>query len=544
MMFDTLFSSILWSNYLIFAILFVIIGFYKFLFWSYVIQLKEYRIDRFREYLGTPQWKSAFFNFWFLLEFLILLFVIIIIFDPRFEIIVFNMFFYFLVFELIFVIWKLARRNIRIPKITSRFIITSFVFSLLFFSLLILILITPIPVMAYIIILASFFLMPFLIFMAIFLTLPLVNFQKNKKIQNAVKKSKQLTNPIKVWITGSYWKSSIKEYLWQILASQSNVLTTPDNINTELWVSSVVENKLNNDYDYFVAEMWAYKIWEIDVLWKIVNHTYWFLTAIGNQHLALFWGIENTKIWKFQIANSPIANGWKVYVNYDNKHIRDYLDTYTWDASIFIKYGINNMGVDVKWQIHNIVDGFVDFSIYKDEEKYDFKTNLLWSHNILNLTGILGFCIDMWLDLEKVKDELLRLKVPKSTLEITKIWETILIDDTYNLSEDWLYAGLDVANSYWNDKKITLIVDDVLELWKLSEKKHEQIAENIVKNYKIDSIYYVGKNYKKSFEKWLKNAWYTWELTFPIEIFPKRKQVFLFEWRGAQKIFKKSLENA
>jgi len=52
--------------------------------------------------------------------------------------------------------------------------------------------------MAYIIILASFFLMPFLIFMAIFLTLPLVNFQKNKKIQNAVKKSKQLTNPIKV----------------------------------------------------------------------------------------------------------------------------------------------------------------------------------------------------------------------------------------------------------------------------------------------------------------------------------------------------------
>lgn len=366
-----------------------------------------------------------------------------------------------------------------------------------------------------------------------------MNYKKNKKIQNASSKSKSIDHPVKIWITGSYWKSSVKEYLWQILASQSHVLTTPDNINTELWVSSIVENKLTNDYDYFVAEMWAYKIWEIDTLWKIVNHKYWFLTAIGNQHLALFWGIENTKIWKFEIANNPIIHWWKVYVNYDNKHIRDYIETYPWDTSPFIKYGINNSNVDVKWQIHNIVNGMVEFSIYKDDEKYDCKTNLLWSHNILNLTGILGFCIDMWIDLETIQKELLQLKVPKSTLEITKLWEAILIDDTYNLSEDWLYAGLDVANSYWNDVKITLIVDDILELWKSAFVKHEQIAENIVKNYRVDAIFHVGKNYKKHFEKWLKNAWYRWEIITSIKNISDEKHVFLFEGRGAQKLFTK-----
>jgi UDP-N-acetylmuramoyl-tripeptide--D-alanyl-D-alanine ligase len=543
-MFENLFASILWSNYTIFAILFVIIGFYKFLFWSYVIQLKEYRIDRFREYLGTPQWKSALCNFWFILEFVVLVFTTTIIFDPQFEIVVYSMFFYFLVFELIFVIWKLARKNILIPKITSRFLITSLVFMFIFASLLTIILTTTIPILAYAIILVSFFSMPFLIFCSILITLPLVNYQKKKKIQSASKKSESIHHPIKIWITGSYGKSSVKQYLWQILASQSNVLTTPDNINTELWVSSIVENKLTDDYDYFVAEMWAYKIWEIDILWKIVGHKYWFLTAIWNQHLALFWWIENTKIWKFQIANSSIENWGKVYVNYDNKYIRDYIEDYSWDSSLFIKYGINNSEVDIKWQIHNIVDGFVEFSIYKDDEKYDFKTNLLWSHNILNLTGILGFCIDMWLDLDKIKKELLQLEVPKSTLEITKIWETIMIDDTYNLSEDWLYAWLDVANSYWDDTKITLVVDDILELWKLSEKKHEQIAENIVKNYRVDSIFHVGKNYKKNFEKWLENVWYTWEIISWVEINSATKQVFLFEGRGAMKIFKKSLADA
>ena len=33
--------------------------YYKFSFWLYVIQLKEYRLDRFKEYFGTKQWKRA-----------------------------------------------------------------------------------------------------------------------------------------------------------------------------------------------------------------------------------------------------------------------------------------------------------------------------------------------------------------------------------------------------------------------------------------------------------------------------------------------------
>jgi hypothetical protein len=46
-------SSII--NYSILLILAVLPILYKIIFWLYTIQLKEYRLDRFREYLSTPQ---------------------------------------------------------------------------------------------------------------------------------------------------------------------------------------------------------------------------------------------------------------------------------------------------------------------------------------------------------------------------------------------------------------------------------------------------------------------------------------------------------
>ena len=44
----------------------------KVLFWFFTIQLKEYRFDRFKEYLFTNQWKKAIFNFILNFQFLFL----------------------------------------------------------------------------------------------------------------------------------------------------------------------------------------------------------------------------------------------------------------------------------------------------------------------------------------------------------------------------------------------------------------------------------------------------------------------------------------
>ena len=80
---------------------------YKLLFWFYVIQLKEYRWDRFKEYLLTPQWNSAIINIWSVIELPLLLVSLIVLINEPFEIIIFNVLFVFMLIQNLFVVRKI-----------------------------------------------------------------------------------------------------------------------------------------------------------------------------------------------------------------------------------------------------------------------------------------------------------------------------------------------------------------------------------------------------------------------------------------------------
>jgi len=294
---------IIWTSfdYIIIFILALLPLLYKLFFWLYTIQLKEYRLDRFKEYLGTKQWKSALFNIFFIVEFILiiyysaiwLLYLLKMPIHIAFWWIWYHIMFYYLVILNIFVIWKIIRKRILKPKFTSRLIILLALFIIWWSLDLYLFYKFNLWNFTYLYVLSVFILMPAIIFFYNLLSLPLVKHKKNKQINSSIKKSEKINDVIKIWITWSYWKSSVKEFLSSILEQDWELLKTPENKNTEMSVSALVLNKLKNKYKYFVAEMWAYKIWEISLLWKIVNHKYWFLTAIWNQHIWLFWSQKN-----------------------------------------------------------------------------------------------------------------------------------------------------------------------------------------------------------------------------------------------------------
>jgi len=344
-------------------------------------------------------------------------------------------------------------------------------------------------------------------------------------------KSKIFNKPTKIWITWSYWKSSVKEYLSQILEKNSKVLITPKNINTELWISDLIIKKLKDKYDYFVVEMWAYKIWEIETLWEIVDHKYGFLTAIWNQHLALFWWIKNTIKAKSEIELKVIQNKWILYINWDDKNIeKAKFNKKTYIVTYWIKEKC-----DAKSEIIEVKKAITKFNFYYKWSKTSYKTNLLWTHNIINITWVLAFCYDIWIDKEIIKNSLLDLKMPNNTLDIIKYNDSVLLDDTYNLSEWWLYAWLEVLNSFVeNWWKSFLIMDDILELWKKSPTIHFEIWKKIAKKKLVDKVFYVWINNKKDFINWLISGWYKIESIIKNLNKIWKNDVLLFEWRKSQ----------
>ena len=522
---------------------------YKLSFWLYVIQLKEYRFDRLKEYLFTPQWKKAVFNFWFYLE--------IIVF---FESILFAMWkldyktmYYSLVFllqfESLYVFYKIFTLKFPKPKFTKRMIILAWINLLTI--LIVFLEIFLIPNSALLIIPKFLVFLPVVVIFWNELTWIFFDKAKEKIFKKAEEKMKNI-NIKTIWITWSYGKSSTKEFLWKLLENKFNVIKTPKNINTEIWVSNFILKNLDNEIKkskkepIFIVEMWAYSKWEISRLWKIVNHQDAFLTWIWNQHIWLFGSQQNLIDAKCEIWEKVLENKWKLYLNSSNLNfdknsfnLKDkiWIINFVWKTpSILSKLLENNQIVKYpeEFKITKIDENWTRF-VFNNQE---FETNIIWVGQIENLIWCIKYALNNWISLETIKQTIKNLKLPEKTMNI-KIekyekpplkYQITTIDDTYNLSVNGLINWVETIQ-YFKWKKL-LILDDILELGKDSHQIHRKIWQYLAN--KIDEILLVWVNYTQDIINWLKQAWFKWKiLQKPPHIV--EDYVILLEWRKAGK---------
>ena len=103
-----------------------------------------------------------------------------------------------------------------------------------------------------------------------------------------------------IGITGSFGKTSTKEFLSTILSSKYSILKTELSKNSAIGISETVLSQLF-DQEMFVVEMGAYKIGEIAEMVKLVQPEVGIITAINAQHQDLFGSIENTMKAKYEL---------------------------------------------------------------------------------------------------------------------------------------------------------------------------------------------------------------------------------------------------
>ena len=525
---------------------------YKLLFWLYLVQLKEYRCDRIKDYLRTPQWKKAIFNFFFFME----LSVFLLMYGYYFGYINYTLVYYSLVFllqaESLYVFWKIFSNKLFIPKFTKRLIILAFTNIITIIAGWLIIVLYP----NLILLIISFllFFLPVIVLFWNALTSIFFDKVKEKIFKKASQKIKEL-NIYTIAITGSYGKSSTKEFLAKLLENKFNVIKTPKNINTEIWISSFILNELENKIKksnkppIFIAEAGAYSKWEIKKIWEILNHKDWFLTWLGNQHLGLFWNEQNLVEGKFEIWEKVYENNGKLFINTSNIKILTDKIVITDKANI-VNYSVNKPNILKKLgkeQIITYPEEVKILNITKEKNVYwthfiwdnkRFFTNIIWIWQIENLIWAIKFALKKWISLDEISKTIKNLDLPNHTMQInehiiklpTREIKTIIIDDSYNLSVNWLINAIETIQFLDWDK--ILILDDILELGKQAHKIHYKIGQYLAS--KIDKILFVGVNYKKDLIKWLKESNFKWEI---LDKMPNiiKDSILILEWRRAQK---------
>ena len=429
-------------TFLVFASIFWLIVYVKkLLFWVYLWQLKEYHIGRFIDHFRTYKGKRLIWNWWLLMKCFLLLGIYFLAGlgwpEAKTNLVYLTVFIFFV--EGAFFLRGVHRGNFKKPVVTRKtaVILTTGLSlgALVIFILFLLEL--SLAKFVFSLLFLDFFAMLFFSVLVLAYQ-PLAVILRNRLIAAAHKKRAYFKKLLVIGVTGSYGKTSTKEYLAAILSEKFKVLKTREHQNSEVGISQCVLNELTRDHEVFIVEMGAYNRGGIKLLCGIVDPKIGVLTGINEQHMATFGSQENIIKTKYELIESLPADG-TAFFNGGNEYCRDLFQ---------------------KTQIRK--------KLYGENAVSSHEQNLAGAVAVAEFLGLNKELIER--GAKKIQAaQISRIKKGAGGIEI--------VDSTYSANPTGVIADLDDLKK-WPGKKV-LVMPCLIELGPASREVHRRIGKKI-----------------------------------------------------------------
>ena len=448
----------------------------------YLWQLKEYRVDRMRDFFSTPRghqfWRSypiamraiiAIGAFVFLREIWPVQLVVLCIFAV----------------DSLYNIRAILRKTVRRPKFTKKILAIMLVGGLVECFFIVQTQLWPIVIM----LLAFRFLL--LSFIVVAFEYPTV-FLKRLYIYRARKKLAMYSDLTVVGITGSYGKTSVKTFLAHVLSTKFSVVHTPKNINTEIGIAKFILSQNFSGKDVFVVEMGAYRIGEIKQICDMVHPKIGVLTAINEQHLSLFGSIEKTQQAKYELLRSLPKDGLAISDS-DCHYCRAFLPELQTPVQCFGydgEYAPQFQILETKSKGESLF-----FRARWQGQEYSFQAPIAGEHNADNLAAVVIVANYLGMSHEDIVASFSTLTPPDKTMQLFTYGSCTIIDDSYNANPHGFRAALAYMSSFSSKRKRIVVTRGMLELADKSDAIHQRIAEEIA--FCADELIIISPDYEK-----------------------------------------------
>ncbi|MBQ9734985.1 MAG: UDP-N-acetylmuramoyl-tripeptide--D-alanyl-D-alanine ligase [Clostridia bacterium] len=329
-------------------------------------------------------------------------------------------------------------------------------------------------------------LLPELVFIAYLINEPMERLIRRYYLRLAVNKLAN-SSVVKIGITGSYGKTSVKEILKTILSQKYRVLATPASFNTPLGIARTVKF-LDSTHDVFIAEMGAREKGDIKELAKMVRPAYGVITGVNNQHLETFGSIENTIETKYELFEN-LADGGVGIFSADNENSRALFDRY--DGEKYLVGITAEDGLVTATDVKTDVKG-MEFTLnVKGEEPIRCSTVLLGTHSVKNICLAVAVAYKLGMSLSEIALGINRIQSIGHRLELMPNNKNIvIIDDSYNSNEAGTVAAMEVLDTF-KGRKIVL-TPGLVELGKAENLANFNLGKILAKH--ADIVIVVGKH--------------------------------------------------
>ena len=308
------------------------------------------------------------------------------------------------------------------------------------------------------------------------------NIENVIKVENSLETLQKLANYHRnkskskiIAITGSNGKTTSKELIHLVLKEKFNTISTLGNFNNHIGVPlSLLQIK--EDTEFSVIELGANNFGEIDLLTKIVEPDYGYITNFGKAHLEGFKTLKGVIKAKTELYNWIIQNDKTLIINNDDLEQ--------------IKFKIyKNFSFGSKTKSNYNFEYIPEKKVMVKSSEIIYKSNIYGDYNFSNICAAISIGLHFGVDSKKIQKSLLNYKLKNNRSQLIKLKSQEIILDAYNANPTSMTHAIESFSKSKGSKAV--ILGDMFELGNNALDEHRKIVE-IVKNNKIDKSYFIG----------------------------------------------------
>ena len=288
-------------------------------------------------------------------------------------------------------------------------------------------------------------------------------------------------------ITGSNGKTTTKELVSSVLATQYITYTTQGNLNNHIGVPLTLLG-IRKDAQIAVIEMGANHQKEIEGYCKYTLPTHGLITNCGKAHLEGFGGIEGVRKGKGELYDFIRENNGTVFINWDY----DYLQTMSVGIRSRVRYGTKE-GETIGKIISS--NPFLRIQIQDNEVLSSISSQLVGDYNLPNI--LCAIAVGKYFNVPdgKIKAAIENYTPTNSRSQLINLDGNSIILDAYNANPTSMKAAIENFARLDAPKKVMLL-GGMMELGDESLGEHQAIV-SLIEEFKWEKVVLVGGDFNR-----------------------------------------------
>ncbi len=254
--------------------------------------------------------------------------------------------------------------------------------------------------------------------------------------KEAKKKLREMKELQIIAITGSYGKTSIKNFVAQILSKKFKVYATPRSVNTLGGIMGDVNNSLPQDTEIYVCEAGARESGDIYDITTFIEPQTVVVGKVGEAHIEYFKSLKNIIATKLEIMQSPRLKKAFIHTSVtDEPH----------EKVTFFGSEIENVNATLNG---------TDFDLKLEESTLSLHTDVLGEFQTMNIAVAVRIAREFGMSDEEIIDAVKELEPVEHRLQLIKAGGKIILDDGYNGNIDGMLEGVRLCSLHEGRKVI------------------------------------------------------------------------------------------